>query len=83
MLGVKCYKIFNCFLTHFITTVLQEDTITEAVAYLQGECFCGQPGHTDGCADLVSTVLPIALPVLGGALGEQATELCQEVVGVC
>ena len=70
-------------MTHFQTTVLQEDTITEAVAYLQGECFCGQPGHTDGCADLVSTVLPIALPVLGGALGEQSTELCQEVVGVC
>jgi len=61
----------------------QEETITEAIAYLQGDCFCGQPGHTDDCADLVATVLPMALPVLGNALNEQSTELCQEVVGVC
>merc|ERR1711884_1026486 len=24
-----------------------EETVTEAVAYLQGDCFCGQDGHTE------------------------------------
>ena len=61
----------------------QEDTIAEAVTYLQGDCFCGQDGHSEDCADNVAGVLPIALPVLGSALNEQAVELCQEVVGVC
>merc|ERR1712037_233685 len=61
----------------------QEETIAEGVAYLQGDCFCGQDGHTEDCGTLVSTVLPMAMPVLGGALMEQSTELCQEVVGVC
>merc|ERR1711868_216085 len=60
-----------------------EETVTEAVAYLQGDCFCGQDGHTEECPTLVETVLPMAMPVLGAALMEQSTELCQEVVGVC
>ena len=60
----------------------QEETIAEGVAYLQGDCFCGQDGHTEDCGTLVSTVLPMAMPVLGAALMEQSTELCQEVVGV-
>ena len=60
-----------------------EETVTEAVAYLQGDCFCGQDGHTEDCPTLVETVLPMAMPVLGAALMEQSTELCQEVVGVC
>merc|ERR1739842_191034 len=58
----------------------QEETIAEGVAYLQGDCFCGQDGHTEDCGTLVSTVLPMAMPVLGAALMEQSTELCQEVV---
>merc|ERR1711963_504370 len=61
----------------------RDDTIAEGVTYLQGECFCGQDGHTDDCPNLVQTVLPVALPVLAAALNEQAVELCQEVVGVC
>merc|ERR1711997_999265 len=60
-----------------------EETVAEAVAYLQGDCFCGQDGHTEDCGALVETVLPMAMPVLGAALMEQSTELCQEVVGVC
>merc|ERR1712061_300875 len=60
-----------------------EDTVAEGVVYLQGECFCGQDGHTDDCADLVSTIVPLAMPVLAGVLVEQTNELCQEVVGVC
>jgi len=60
-----------------------EDTIAEGVAYLQGDCFCGQDGHTEDCGALVETVVPMALPVLAAALMEQSTELCQEVVGVC
>ena len=61
----------------------REETIAEGVTYLQGECFCGQPGHTEDCADLVATVLPMAMPVLASALNDQSVELCQEVVGVC
>ena len=61
----------------------REETIAEGVAYLQGDCFCGQDGHTEDCPTLVETVLPMAMPVLGAALMEQSTELCQEVVGVC
>merc|ERR1712020_606851 len=51
-----------------------EETVTEAVAYLQGDCFCGQDGHTEECPTLVETVLPMAMPVLGAALMEQSTE---------
>ena len=60
-----------------------DETIAEGVEYLQGECFCGQDGHTDDCGALVSTIVPLAMPVLAGVLVEQTTELCQEVVGVC
>ena len=60
-----------------------EETIAEGVAWLQGDCFCGQDGHTADCGTLVETVLPMAMPVLGAALMEQSTELCQEVVNVC
>merc|ERR1712154_540084 len=61
----------------------QEDTIAMGVEYLQGDCFCGQEGHTDDCADLVSAVVPLAMPVLADILVEQTVELCSEVVGVC
>merc|ERR1711915_687220 len=57
--------------------------IDEGVTYLQGDCFCGQDGHTDDCADPVSSIVPLAMPVLAQILVEQTTELCQEVVGVC
>ena len=58
-------------------------TIAEGVTYLQGDCFCGQAGHSDECPALVETVLPLAMPVLAQALVEQTVELCQEVIGVC
>merc|ERR1712215_321597 len=61
----------------------EEDTIAEAVAWLQGDCFCGQDGQTADCPDLIATILPLAMPVLGQALVEQTAELCQEAVGVC
>ena len=60
-----------------------EATIAEAVIYLQGDCFCGQDGHTDDCNDLVSTIAPLAMPVLAQILVEQTVELCSEVLGVC
>merc|ERR1711862_382527 len=60
-----------------------DETIADGVEYLQGECFCGQDGHTDDCGALVSTIVPLAMPVLAGVLVEQTNELCQEVVGVC
>merc|ERR1711982_161033 len=59
------------------------ETVEKGVAYLQGECFCGQPDHTDDCNDLVSQLLPPAMEVLSGVLIETTTELCQDVVGVC
>ena len=61
----------------------QEETIAEGVSYLQGECFCGQAGHTEDCPALVEAVLPLAFPVLAGALVEKTVEHCQEIVSVC
>merc|ERR1712096_58212 len=61
----------------------EEETIAMGVEYLQGDCFCGADGHTADCADLVSAVVPLAMPVLAQTLVEQTVELCQEVVGVC
>merc|ERR1711942_400942 len=58
-------------------------TIDEGIAYLQGDCFCGAAGHTDDCADLVSQLVPAAMPILAGVLTDTSTELCQDVVGVC
>merc|ERR1712154_360385 len=43
--------------------MVQEETITEGVAYLQGDCFCGAEGHTDDCPALVEAVVPLAMPV--------------------
>ena len=31
---------------------------------VQGECFCGAEGHTEGCADLVSSLIPAVMEVL-------------------
>merc|ERR1739838_1138580 len=61
----------------------EEETITEGIEYLQGDCFCGADGHTADCGDLVSAVVPLAMPVLPQTLAEQNVELCQELVGVC
>merc|ERR1712149_14751 len=63
--------------------MVQEETITEGVAYLQGECFCGAEGHTDDCPALVEAVVPLAMPVLAAAVNEKAVEHCQEIAGVC
>ena len=60
-----------------------EATIAEGVEYLSGECFCGAGGHSDDCPDVVSGLLPIAMPVLAETLVEQTVELCQEVLAVC
>merc|ERR1719192_970638 len=63
--------------------MVQEETITEGVAYLQGDCFCGAEGHTDDCPALVEAVVPLAMPVLAVALTEKTVEHCQEIAGVC
>merc|ERR1739838_1233910 len=57
----------------------EEETIAMGVEYLQGDCFCGADGHTADCGDLVSAVVPLAMPVLAQTLVEQTVELCQEV----
>jgi len=59
------------------------ETISEGVSWLQGECFCGQPGHQAGCPDLVSQLLPPAIEVLSDVLIETSPEICRDVVGVC
>merc|ERR1711936_541558 len=61
----------------------EEEAIAEGVSSLQGECFCGQEGHTESCPDLVSGVVPLAMPVLAAALTEKTVEHCQEIVNVC
>merc|ERR1712002_408772 len=63
--------------------MLEADTQADAVAYLQGECFCGAAGHTEECPSLVEQLLPAAMQVLAGVLVETTPELCQDVVGVC
>merc|ERR1711935_187948 len=61
----------------------EEETVAAGVEVLQGECFCGAEGHTADCADIIGTVLPLAMPILGSVLVEQTTELCQDLLGVC
>merc|ERR1712105_574647 len=63
--------------------MIEDETVTEAVSWLQGDCFCGQDGHTAECGDLVSQTIPPAMQVLSKVLSQTTTELCQEVVGVC
>merc|ERR1719189_3395518 len=36
--------------------MVQEETVAQGVAYLQGECFCGAEGHTEDCPALVEAV---------------------------
>ena len=63
--------------------MLEEETITAGVTFLQGECFCGQEGHTEDCPSLVQAIVPLAFPVLAEFLTESTVEHCQEIVGVC
>lgn len=63
--------------------MMEDETVVAGVSYLQGECFCGQEGHTEGCPDLVQAVLPLAFPALSDFLRESTLEHCQEIVGVC
>merc|ERR1711913_130542 len=34
------------------------ETEAKGIAFLQGDCFCGQPGHTADCKSLVSWLRP-------------------------
>merc|ERR1712055_619619 len=60
----------------------EQETITDGMDYLKGDCFCGQEEHIDDCDDFVSFVLPVALPVIATSLVEQTNQLRSEV-GVC
>ena len=85
MAGLKDWSCEECtYLNTALADYMREDeTITEGVAYLQGECFCGQEGHTEECPGLVQAVLPLAFPALADFLTESTVEHCQEIVGVC
>ena len=72
-----------CLVTGLADFMVQEETIAEGVAHLQGDCFCGAGGHTEDCPALVAAVVPLAMPVLAAALNEKAVEHCQEIAGVC
>merc|ERR1711892_401912 len=61
----------------------EQETIDAAVAFLSGECFCGQPEHNDECPATIEILIPAAIPILGMVLREQTDELCQDIVGVC
>ena len=63
--------------------MMKDEVVVEGVTYLQGECFCGQEGHTEDCPGLVQAVLPLAFPVLSDFIRESTVEHCQEIVGVC
>merc|ERR550539_478636 len=50
--------------------------VAEAVAYLQGDAYCGNGGeHLPDCAEKVAENLPTALKILSEALYEQEKEL--------
>merc|ERR1711953_1215452 len=72
-----------CSLSGLADYMVQDETVAQGVAYLQGECFCGAEGHTEDCPALVEAVLPLAFPVLADFLSETAVEHCQEIAGVC
>merc|ERR1712203_1315389 len=63
--------------------MVEPDTIAQGTGILQGECFCGAPGHTDQCPDLVAGLAAPAMQVLSAVLMELTPELCQDIVGVC
>merc|ERR1712080_2149 len=59
-------------------------TIAEGVTFLQGDCFCGQPGHdAEVCKEVVAELIPDSMKALGAVLVETTPELCQDVAGVC
>merc|ERR1712158_315786 len=70
-------------LTRVADFTVEPDTIAQGTGILQGECFCGAPGHTDQCADLVAGLAAPAMQVLSAVLMELTPELCQDIVGVC
>merc|ERR1712055_838406 len=82
---VKDWTCEDCtaIMTRVAEFIKDLETIEQGIAFLQGECFCGQPGHTEDCSDLVTQSLPPTMEVLSGVLMETTPELCQDVVGVC
>ena len=60
----------------------QEDTLTKVVSLLQGPCFCGE-GEIIECDSLVTTITPMALPLLAHSLTSLSDRHCREVLAVC
>ena len=53
-----------------IDQLLSEEFINGIVDALSGEGFCGQDKHTEECANLISWLIPAALPILAGTLDD-------------
>ena len=60
-----------------------QETIDAAVEYLQGDCFCGQEGHSEDCADTISGIVPLTLPVLSEIFVDRTDEHCTEIIPAC
>merc|ERR550519_262856 len=65
------------------TFMAQEETATMAVSLLQGECFCGQPAHTEGCGPFISKFIPQAMKVVSDVLSSTTPHMCGDMLGMC
>merc|ERR1712243_38930 len=68
----------------YITGLMRmKNSLAMAVAFLQGDAYCGNAPDPANCGDLVAQLIPIAMDVLASAFTETQVEICQDVNGVC
>ena len=60
-----------------IDQLLSEEFINGIVDALSGEGFCGQGENPEECANVISFLIPAALPILAGTLDDgRMGEIC-------
>merc|ERR1712058_5060 len=68
----------------YITGLMRDEgEVAAAVAFLQGDAYCGQAEDPANCGELIAALIPAAMDVLASAFEETSVEICQDVNGVC
>merc|ERR1712080_775238 len=84
-----CKKDWTCddctgAITLLAGIMTEDQYVQEAIAFLQGPGYCGDESCLlPNCKEAVAANLGQALEILPQAIVAQATELCQDVIGVC
>merc|ERR1712080_138392 len=63
--------------------LVQKNTADLEVSLLQGDCFCGKPGHSTECGPFMNKFIPEAMMVVSNMLSSTTSHICKEVMKLC